>query len=67
MYICYEISSQLIKEIFNFISCPIRYVVNNMRDHSQRVLGSNGIITSLAKKKVRERRIVCKNISMITT
>ena len=47
--------------------CPVRNVENNMWDQPQRGLGSDGIITSLAKGKLREGRIVCKNISMITS
>ena len=35
--------------------CPVRNVENNMWDQPQRGLGSDGIITSLAKEKLRER------------
>ena len=35
--------------------CPVRNVENNMWDQPQRGLGSDGIITSLAKGKLRER------------
>ena len=51
----------------SFIFCPVKYVENNMWDQPQRGLGSDGIITSLPKGKLREGRIVCKNISMITS
>ena len=37
-----------------------------MWDQPQRGLGYDGIITSLAKGKQREKKIVSENISMIT-
>ena len=51
----------------SFILCPVRYVETNMRDQPQRGLGSDGKITSLDKGKLREGKIVCKNIFMITS
>ena len=40
---------------------------NNMWGQPQRDLGYDGIITSLAKGKLREGNTVCGNISMITS
>ena len=50
----------------SFILCSVRYMETNMRDQPQRGLDSDGKITSLAKEKLREGKILCKNIFMIT-
>ena len=77
---CYEFSSHVTKESFKISHCfdynskcliylmpckvcGIQYVGSNRESG----LGSDGIIKSLAKGKLRKGRIVCKKIFMITS